>query len=105
MLLQLNFLCAFTSPLLNTNVSWEISAALGQSGFPKVPSDCNQTHSDVHAYKMFYSHSTGIYFILSTYIETDSRKQYECTTCFSEWCLLCDQLPNNAVSGELYCCL
>ena len=63
-----------------SNVSWEISAALAQSQFPKVASDYNQTCSDVHAYKMFYSHNTVIYFVLITCIETHSRKQRECET-------------------------
>lgn len=35
-LLQLHFLCAFTNPLLNNTVSWDSSAMLAQSGFPKV---------------------------------------------------------------------
>lgn len=68
--------------LLNTNMSWDVSAALAQSGFPKVASDYNQTCSVVRAYKMFYSHNTVIYFIPITYIVTHSSKQCEWETCF-----------------------
>lgn len=35
-LLQLHFLCAFTTLLLNTTVSCDSSAVLAQSEFPKV---------------------------------------------------------------------
>lgn len=72
MLLQLNIFCAFISQLLNTSVSWEMSAMLAQSAFLKVSSDYNKTFSDVHAYKMLYSHTTVIY-IDNLYQDTQQK--------------------------------
>lgn len=43
-------LCAFTSAFLNTNMSWEISVALAQLGFPEVWSVYNHKCSDVRAF-------------------------------------------------------